>query len=130
MCTSAAPNSSAARAIRTPIGPAPITNTRSSGRTQRAATCTAFASGSVSVASSSERSGGIGTADAAGTAKRSANPPGRSRPTSRPVAQWLMSPSRQSSHVPQATIGFNTTRRPTSDGSAPSPTTSTTPTVS
>ena len=64
---------------------------------------------------------GIGTAALAGTANRSANPPGRSRPTSRPVAQWLMSPARQSSHTPHATIGFSTTRWPASDGSTPSP---------
>ncbi len=38
-----------------------------------------------------------------------------------------MSPSRQSSQAPHATIGFSTTRPPTSDGSTPSPTASTTP---
>ena len=102
--TRPAPYRNAAFAMSTPIGPAPITKTRSPLSTDRDATCTAFASGSVSVATSSERSASSRTAAAAGTANRSAKPPVMSRPTSRPSGQWF---DRSSRHQRQAPHGHD-----------------------
>lgn len=101
-----APYRNAAFAISTPIGPAPITKTRSPLPTARDVTCTAFAIGSISVATSSETPAPSGTAADIGTTKHSANPPVRSRPTSCPAAHRLIAPSRHQRHVPQDTIGF------------------------
>jgi hypothetical protein len=107
-----------------------MTSTSSPPRTERDVTWTALASGSTSVARSSETLGEIGTTASAGTTKRSANPPLKSRPTSRPFAQTFVRPARHASHSPHARIGFSTTRVPTSEGSTPSPTSATAPTDS
>ncbi len=128
--TRAAPSSSAVFAIRTPIGPAPITKTRSPSVTDRDTTWTAFAIGSVSVATWSVTSASKRTAASEGTTNRSAKPPVRSRPTSLPVAQWLIAPCRHHSQEPHDTIGFNTTRSPRREPGTPSPISEISPTVS
>ena len=110
-----------ARAVITPIGPAPITRQRSNPERPGFASpisipWSATASGSTSAACSNESSSGIPTSIEPSTATDSAYAPGFS-PSPRPVTaafwQTCSSPRLQLEHSPQGANGKTATRSPT-----------------
>ena len=96
-----APRALAKMSADMPIGPAPVTRTRSSGpMAPRLTPCAPMASGSIIAASESGTSP-AGTTLAAGTETYSAIPPSQCTPSTRILRQALVSPRRQAWQLPQ-----------------------------
>ena len=124
--TTSQPRSRATRAVRRPIGPAPMTVSASPGSgLARACACTATASGSTSVPALSSTASGSANSIRASTTTRSAYPPGRPVPRPTPlamaVAHTCSVPARQAAHSPHCANGSTQTRSPAFQPSTPSP---------